>query len=130
MTLTRMGPLLPNAVTGTWFLDAPASFTPPEHVARFLAAGEPPVCVNFGSMMLVEEGGATDTFAVHLNSRPWATVTVHIEPSTQLEFGAQWLAFSMSNWRLPQTVVVTAIDDDLDEGFHQARVQMVAGSAD
>lgn len=47
----------PRAVVGEWFLDAPTAFRPPAHVEHFFAIGEPPVCVNFGSMMLVEEGG-------------------------------------------------------------------------
>ena len=36
-------------VTGFWFLDDNA-YTPPDELARFLAAGDPPVYVGFGSM--------------------------------------------------------------------------------
>lgn len=36
-------------MTGYWFLDEP-DFTPPKELANFLAAGEPPVVVTFGSM--------------------------------------------------------------------------------
>jgi sterol 3beta-glucosyltransferase len=36
--------------TGYWFLDAP-TFTPPPALADFMAAGEPPVVVTFGSMV-------------------------------------------------------------------------------
>lgn len=38
------------AVTGFWFLDPPAGYEPPADLARFLAAGEPPVYIGFGSM--------------------------------------------------------------------------------
>ena len=39
-------------VTGFWFLDAPRDWTPPDGLVRFLEAGDPPVYVGFGSMMM------------------------------------------------------------------------------
>ncbi len=39
------------SVTGFWFLDAQADWTPPPDLTAFLAAGEPPVYVGFGSMI-------------------------------------------------------------------------------
>jgi sterol 3beta-glucosyltransferase len=38
-------------VTGYLFLDTPVTYSPPVGLADFLAAGEPPVCVSFGSMV-------------------------------------------------------------------------------
>lgn len=37
-------------MTGYWFLDEPAGWTPPRALAEFLASGPAPVCVGFGSM--------------------------------------------------------------------------------
>jgi sterol 3beta-glucosyltransferase len=37
-------------VTGAWTLDAPAEYHPPARITDFLAAGEAPVYVGFGSM--------------------------------------------------------------------------------
>ncbi len=37
-------------VTGYWFADRTSNWQPPDEVARFLAAGPPPVYVGFGSM--------------------------------------------------------------------------------
>jgi sterol 3beta-glucosyltransferase len=37
-------------MTGAWFLDEGAGWTPPTGLAAFLAAGPPPVYVGFGSM--------------------------------------------------------------------------------
>lgn len=37
-------------VTGYWFLEAAADWTPPSSLIDFLAAGEPPVYIGFGSM--------------------------------------------------------------------------------
>lgn len=36
--------------TGFWFLDTAQQWTPPEELLEFLAAGEPPVFIGFGSM--------------------------------------------------------------------------------
>ncbi len=37
-------------LTGYWFLNEAARWTPPTPLVNFLAAGEPPVCIGFGSM--------------------------------------------------------------------------------
>jgi len=37
-------------VTGYWFADEPRDFSPPPGLDDFLAAGEKPVCIGFGSM--------------------------------------------------------------------------------
>jgi sterol 3beta-glucosyltransferase len=37
-------------VTGYWFLDSPASWSPPKDLVDFLGAGPPPVYLGFGSM--------------------------------------------------------------------------------
>ena len=39
-----------HVVTGYWFLDEPEGWQPPEGLEEFLAAGEAPVYVGFGSM--------------------------------------------------------------------------------
>ena len=38
-------------ITGYWWLDPPAGYAPPAELARFLAAGPPPVYVGFGSLL-------------------------------------------------------------------------------
>jgi sterol 3beta-glucosyltransferase len=38
-------------VTGNLFLDSPDAYQPPPDLSDFLAAGEPPVCITFGSMV-------------------------------------------------------------------------------
>lgn len=37
-------------VTGFWFADEPAGWTPPEGLEAFIAAGSKPICIGFGSM--------------------------------------------------------------------------------
>lgn len=50
--LPRPADWLPEQhVAGYWFLDRPADWLPPANLVDFLAAGPPPVCVGFGSMV-------------------------------------------------------------------------------
>lgn len=37
-------------ITGYWFLDPPADFTPPPDLVDFLQSGSPPIYIGFGSM--------------------------------------------------------------------------------
>lgn len=46
-------------VTGYWFLDRSADWTPPADLVAFLADGRPPVYVGFGSMHLQDPGETT-----------------------------------------------------------------------
>lgn len=46
-------------VTGHWFLDAPVGYEPPDSLARFLAAGPPPVLIGFGSIAAVDPISST-----------------------------------------------------------------------
>jgi sterol 3beta-glucosyltransferase len=48
-----------SVVTGYWFLDAPATWSPAPDLARFIQAGPPPVYVGFGSMFM--NGGKEKT---------------------------------------------------------------------
>jgi UDP:flavonoid glycosyltransferase YjiC (YdhE family) len=50
----------PNMHTaGYWFLDEHEGYRPPEALERFLASGEPPVCIGFGSMTSHDPAGLT-----------------------------------------------------------------------
>jgi UDP:flavonoid glycosyltransferase YjiC (YdhE family) len=47
-------------VTGYWFLDPPADWTPPPDLLNFLQAGSPPVYIGFGSMGSRKPAETTD----------------------------------------------------------------------
>jgi UDP:flavonoid glycosyltransferase YjiC (YdhE family) len=47
-------------VTGYWFLDRAAAWTPPEELSDFLAGGPVPVYVGFGSMVIRDAAGITN----------------------------------------------------------------------
>jgi UDP:flavonoid glycosyltransferase YjiC (YdhE family) len=44
-----------HRLTGYWFAPAPATWTPPDNLAAFLEAGEPPVVISLGAMALSGE---------------------------------------------------------------------------
>jgi len=44
-------------VTGYWFLENAIDPEPPQELAEFLAAGPPPVCIGFGSMIDADPAG-------------------------------------------------------------------------
>lgn len=44
------------SVTGFWFLPAPTNWQPSSELVQFLADGEPPILVSFGSMMFGHDG--------------------------------------------------------------------------
>jgi putative cell wall-binding protein len=78
----------------------------------------------------VAEGGGTDTIAIALTTQLTGNVTLTIDPGTQLGVSPNTLTFSPSNWNIPQTVTVSAIDDTLVEGLHSGTLQFSAVSAD
>jgi hypothetical protein len=74
----------------------------------------------------VSEPGTTDTFTVSLNARPESTkriiVDIEVEDPTELSTNRRRLFFNRSNWNVAQTVTVTGVDDDLDDGISRTRV--------
>ena len=78
----------------------------------------------------VAEGGASDTYDVVLTRRPSSDVTISLEnvpgQVTAVDAGsptaASFLVFTSENWDVPQTVLVSAVDDDQVEGPHRAYI--------
>ncbi len=78
----------------------------------------------------VTEGGPTDTYTVVLNTVPTANVTITLNPGTQVTVSPSTLTFTPSNWNVPQTVTVTAVDDAAVEGNHTGTISHTATSTD
>ena len=64
------------------------------------------------------EAGGTATFTVVLNAEPTANVTVGLSTSDATEGTVlpASLTFTSANWNTAQTVTVTGVNDDLDDG--------------
>jgi hypothetical protein len=99
----------------------------------------------------VTEGGATDSFEVVLSTKPtsppatrhWLdyliqqavaidliTVTVSLNVDNQATLDNTSLNFNETNWNQPQTVTVTAVDDNTVEGSHNSTITLSASSDD
>lgn len=73
------------------------------------------------------EGGSTATYTIVLTSQPTSTVAVALtEDPSEVSLSASTLSFTSSNWSTPQTITVTAINDDIDEATVATSVTHIA----
>jgi hypothetical protein len=85
--------------------------------------------------LVVEEGGATASYSVTLETKPTADVTVKLESDGQVMLSGSTLndnslTFTADTWNTPQFINVTAVDDKIAEGEHKGEVQHTATSSD
>jgi hypothetical protein len=71
-----------------------------------------------GGSTRVTEAGGTDSVSVVLTSPPSTDVVLNVTSSSTAEatVGPPSLTFSPANWSAPQWVVVTGVDDAVDDG--------------
>ena len=87
--------------------------------------------------LVVYEAGGEAAYAVKLSSQPLEHVTVHVHAELghgghqQLIYSPENLTFTNETWNDTQTVRLSAVDDDVDEGNnHSVRVWHTTQSAD
>ncbi|MBE9257518.1 putative Ig domain-containing protein [Dolichospermum sp. LEGE 00246] len=78
----------------------------------------------------VTEGGATDSYTVVLRTQPTADVTINLAIGNQITTNKTTLTFTTSNWNLPQTITVTAVDDKITEGTQTNTITHTTSSSD
>jgi hypothetical protein len=95
------------------------------------------VITETGESTDVEEGGATDTFQVALNTEPVSGLQVDVifDPDDELDLGsgagvAITLNFTSGNFTTSQTVNVTAVDDSDIEGTHVGNISISTSTSD
>ncbi len=78
------------------------------------------------------EAGGTSTFPVALLTQPAAAVTVTVTSQNPSEgtVAPPVLVFTMATWNTAQSVVVTGVDDDVDDGDQTYTVMLDASSGD
>lgn len=76
---------------------------------------------TLGTTMVVE-GGTSDSYTVKLKAAPTADVTVHIATDAYETVSTSDLVFTSSNWSSPQTVTVTAIDNEVTDGLRRGAI--------
>ena len=76
------------------------------------------ITVSPTSGLVTTEAGGTATFTIVLNTQPTANVTIGLTSSDTTEgtVSPASVTFTAANWNTPQTVTVTGVDDDLDDG--------------
>ncbi|GAB4278005.1 MAG: hypothetical protein Fur0025_04290 [Oscillatoriaceae cyanobacterium] len=79
--------------------------------------------------LTITEGGATASYDMVLSSQPTAPVTINFTPNSQIS-PIPAINFDSSNWNVPQTVTVTAVDDGVAEGLHTGSITHSAVSTD
>lgn len=91
-----------------------AGFMNPHGVALAL----PGVSVTPQAGLVTSESGGTASFQVILSAPPTANVTVPLSSSdvTEGSVAPASLVFTPSNWNVPQTVVVTGVNDVIYDG--------------
>lgn len=95
------------------------------------STGTPGVTVS-KKWLYVNESGTSDTFAVVLQSKPTANVTINVYSTLEREgtLNKSVLTFTPSNWNVAQTVTLTGVDDTIEDGDSVYFVKMSAVSAD
>lgn len=83
---------------------------------------------RLNKVLKLTEGGATDTLSLALPFAPIANVTVTLDGGAQLTTNVSTLTFTPTNWNVPQTVTVSAVNDALGEGTHQGVISVVTSS--
>jgi len=89
----------------------------------------PGVQLSSKSISLSESGPST-AYTLHLLTQPTADVTITISPDTQLTASLTTLTFTPGSWSIDQTVSISAKDDDILQGAHDAMIMHTAVSAD
>ena len=85
-----------------------------------------------GAPLTVSEDGTSDQFSVVLTSQPLADVNVSVSSGNTIEATVDkaMLVFTASNWDSAQTVTVTGVDDDLDDGDVDFNIALMIASSD
>ena len=76
------------------------------------------ITVSPTSGLITTEAGGTATFTIVLNTQPTANVTIGLSSSDASEgtVSPASVTFTAGNWNSPQTVTVSGVNDDLDDG--------------
>jgi hypothetical protein len=80
--------------------------------------GQGSVIITAGSNLQTTESGGAVSFTAVLNSRPTSMVTLRLTNTNLNEafLSTSTLVFTSQNWNVPQTVVVTGVDDLVIDG--------------
>lgn len=103
--------------------------------AANVTSGQGIVITQTSGNLAVVEGGAGDSYTVHLQTVPTGNVTITLDPDAQLNLGAGagvaiQLVFTTENALTNQTVNVSAVNDVAIEGVHTGVIVTTVASSD
>ncbi|MEZ2227324.1 MAG: S8 family serine peptidase [Microcoleus sp.] len=99
-------------------------------ITKIIPGGPQVKIVESGGSTNVAESGTTDTYTVVLTNQPTANVAIALNTATQIQPIAG-ISFTPTNWFVPQTVTVSAVDDIVDETSpHTGPIAHTATSSD
>ncbi|MGN6134776.1 MAG: proprotein convertase P-domain-containing protein, partial [Aureliella sp.] len=90
------------------------------------------VTVTPTSGLVTSEGGTAASFSVVLASPPAADVSIPVSSSdlTEATVSVNNLIFTSTNWNVPQTVIVTGVDDSIGDGDITYSIRLGAAVSD
>ncbi|WP_341740029.1 SBBP repeat-containing protein, partial [Microcoleus sp. CAWBG640] len=99
-------------------------------ITKIIPGGPQVKIVESGGSTNVAESGTTDTYTVVLTNQPTANVAIALNTGTQI-LSIAGLSFTPTNWFVPQTVTVSAVDDTIAETSpHNGPIAHTATSTD
>ncbi len=79
----------------------------------------------------VTEGGAGDSYTLVLDSQPTANVVITPTADSQSSVSPATLTFTSANWNTPQTIAITAVDDNfIEDSPHNSTITHTVTSGD
>ncbi|MCP4189968.1 MAG: hypothetical protein GY768_05000, partial [Planctomycetaceae bacterium] len=89
------------------------------------------ILISSPSGLTTDELGSVVSFTIELDSEPTGDVTLPISSSDSTEGSVSptSIVFTASNWNVPQTVTVTGVDDNLDDGDVDYSIEIGAASS-
>ncbi|NJK66383.1 MAG: hypothetical protein HC941_07485 [Microcoleus sp. SU_5_3] len=99
-------------------------------ITKIIPGGPQVKIIESGGSTNVAESGTADTYTVVLTNQPTANVAIALNTATQIQPIAG-ISFTPTNWFLPQTVTVSAVDDTVAETSpHAGPIAHTATSTD
>jgi subtilisin family serine protease len=99
-------------------------------IDRTVLVNNPPKVVLTPSTTILAEGGIGAILEVSLSVAPESNVIATVAGGSQLTTSTTTLNFDPSNWKVPQSITVTAVDDTALEGVHSAELVVSLQTAD
>lgn len=126
ISCTTVPSILKNGTDGQWFqykvtlvsdgISAPVFSNIGISYADALPSSLVSITPSFG--LVTDESEQTDSFDVVLTGQPSADVVIHLQSGdlSEVIISDSVLTFTNSTWNQPQTVTVTGVNDDINDG--------------